>query len=194
MEREKQKQRDNKGSPGRYNHYTENYSVKDLIQRFDELETYITTYIEDSAQRLADVESGIKELNAIADERGKNINFTQETVKTLQQHFDRMEKGLLSEFKISQEIMRALLEHDMNIERAKFELKNEMERREQEMRQEQQREEAARLKAMEERAEKEEQARADFKRDIYRRFITIFAPALVAATAAVVTLIERLVP
>ncbi len=194
MEKEQQKQRDRKGSPGRYNQHSENYSVKDLVRRFDELETYITTYIEDSAQRLADVESGIKEIFTLAEERGKNMNFTQETVKTLQTHFDRMEKGLLTEFKISQEIMRALLEHDMNIERAKLELKNEIERREQEMRQEQQREEAARLKAAEERAEAEEQARADFKRDIYRRFITIFAPALVAATAAVVTLIERLVP
>jgi uncharacterized phage infection (PIP) family protein YhgE len=144
----------------------------ELFRRFDRIQTQIDEYIKESNRRLQALEE-----SHIT--RGERLNSFSQVVNTLQSHLERMEQGLLQEFKISQEIMRGMIEHDMSIERAKTEFKQQLETKEQEMKQQQAAREA-----------EEQKERAAFRRNLYIKLGTIGAPVLVAATTAIVKIIE----
>jgi hypothetical protein len=146
--------------------------IKELFKRLDRMQDQIDSYISESNKRLI----ALEETSAV---RGEKLTVTQETVIRLQQHLERMEQGLLQEFRISQDLMRAMIEHDMSIERAKTEFKQQLETKEQEMKQQQAAREA-----------EEQKERATFRRNLYIKLGTIGAPVLVAATTAIVKIIE----
>jgi hypothetical protein len=72
----------------------------------------------------------ITQLERLADKRGERVESLTNQIKGFENHLYRMENSLLNEFKISQEIMKSMLDHDLSIDRAKFEMKLELERRE----------------------------------------------------------------
>jgi uncharacterized coiled-coil protein SlyX len=145
----------------------------ELFRRFDRIQKQIDRYIQDSSARLKKLE----EKSAV---QGERLSASGEVVATLQKHLERMETGLLQEFKISQEIMRGMIEHDMSIERAKQEFKIELEKKEAEILQQQ------RQAALE-----YEQQRREFRRQLYIKIGGIGVPIIVTLTTIINNYLER---
>lgn len=146
--------------------------IKELFRRFDRIQNQIDNYIQDSNNRL-------RALEEVTAARGEKLDATQQIIYTLQSHLERMETGLLQEFKISQEIMRAMIEHDMSIERAKQDFKIELEKKDKELQQRQAEQELENKKA-----------RNDMQRQLFIKLGAIGAPLLIAGTTLAIKFIE----
>lgn len=142
-------------------------------------------YYKDKVKRLEkDVETlegQINTLEKISERREGQINGYTGQVKSLEKQLDRMEKTLLNEFKISQGILKSMVENDWQIERSKFELEQETERKKQELEGQQR---SFEIETMRE--------RRAMKKDIYIKVATIFLPILTALATAISLLIQKL--
>lgn len=148
--------------------------VRELFNRFDAIQNKLTRYIEKSSRRMAAIEEMV-----VA--KGNRVKDHEKEIFSLQRNLERMEQGLLQELKTSQDIMRAMIEHDMNIEKAKNEFRLELEKQESELKRRQT-----------EMTLHNERQREEMKRSLYVKMAGIGAPVLIAFTTFIVKFLERL--
>lgn len=146
----------------------------ELFKHFEKMQTQLDHYIKSTNERLRNLEE-------ITASRGERFEAFHESLQMFKEHLNRMETGLLQEFRISQQLMKSLIEHDMSIERAKFDFQMKLEEKQNEMKRQQ---EALELQ--------NKQAREELKRSLYLKLGTIGAPILISATAVIVKVIESL--
>lgn len=150
------------------------HTTKELFEHFEKMQRQLERYIKHTNKRMSDLEK-------ITASRGEKFEAFQESLNLFKEHLNRMESGLLQEFRLSQQLMKSLLEHDMSIERAKFDFQLKLEEKQNEMKRQQQELEL-----------KNKQAREEMKRNLYLRLGVIGAPILVAVTTFIVKFIENL--
>lgn len=151
-----------------------------LKQRLDRLENTVDYLAQEGGKRaqvLTDRITHLEEVAAASRERQESFNAS---IGNLQSHLYRMENSLLQEFKISQEIMKTMLDHDMSIEKAKFDLKMEMERKQQEFAAKQKEQELA-----------FKQERREFRKQLYIKLGTIGLPIITALATGIAYALEN---
>lgn len=151
----------------------------DLRDRLQKMETRFERYLEMGSIRARELEQRIAAIEKVgAGQDEKILNHFRE-VQSLERHLNRMENSLLKEFKISQDIMKSMLDHEFAIDKAKLDLKLEMERREAEILNEQKNLEM-----------KLKQERRQFRREIIIKAGAIGLPILTALVTAISYMIE----
>lgn len=144
-----------------------NFTTRELLERFDNIQGQLNRYVKSTNKRLHDLER-------TAEGRGERLEAFNETVSLLRDHLHQLESGLLQEFRLSQSIMKSMIEHDLSIEKARVEFEQKL--------QEQQRQQELENK----------KAREEMKRQLYMRLGTIGAPLLIAATALITRWIDSI--
>ena len=154
---------------------------EEISKRLGRVEDELTYHIRESSNDHRRTEKRLRRIEEAAASRKERLDQNSRQIKNLAAQIERMETGLLAEFKISQEIMKAMLEHDMGIERAKFDLKSEMERKQKEH------EQAQKAHEMQMKAE-----RKKFRRDLYIKLGAVALPILTALASGIAFLIQNL--
>lgn len=149
-------------------------------RRLDKLEAVYDEISRKGSERARELEQRIAHLESVAEVRAEQLNGHSREVKSLENHLSRMENTLLKEFKISQDIMKSMLDHEWAIDKAKMDLKIEMERKEAEMLNEQ--------RNFELQAKKD---RTEFKRNLYIRIGAIGLPILTALATGISLMLEN---
>ena len=121
-----------------------------LMQQLANIKDNLTAFIDEAEKRLGTLESRTSTLSAYDTE-----------IRELKEHIKRMETGLHLDFKTTQDILRARLEHEMNIERARLDFEQQLKQKENEL--------------------KEQQVK--IRNDLLLKIGGIIAPILIAAAA-----------
>lgn len=143
-----------------------------LLERMSNHETKFAQFSAQCTERMKTLEQLVKE-------KSGSIDRYNEEHKQLREDFVRMEQGLLNEFRISQSIMQAMIEHDMSIEKAKLEMKQQIELKDKEMQNKQKEAQLA-----------NEQARKDLVRQMWVRIGVVVLPI----ATALATLLSNVLP
>lgn len=141
-----------------------------LKKKVEKLETEVET-----------LEGQIIKLEKISERREGQIQGYTKEVKSLEKTIDRMEKSLLNEFKISQGILKSMVENDWEIERTKLQLEQEIERKKQELDGQQRSYEI-----------ESKQQGQKIRRELIRKIVLIFLPVLTALATGTSLLIQKL--
>ena len=121
-----------------------------LMQQLANIKDNLTAFIDEAERRIGTLESKTSSLSAYESE-----------IRELKEHIKRMETGLHLDFKTTQDILRARLEHEMNIERARLDFEQQLKQKESEL--------------------KEQQTK--IRNDLLLKIGGIIAPILIAAAA-----------
>lgn len=147
-------------------------SENELVIQLESMKADIARFVRESNRRLTELE------NLHDDETEKRTIYEQQ-IKDLKDHISRMESGLHLDFKTTQDILKARLEHEMNIERARLDFEQKLGEKEAELRAENER-----------MLLRERESREEFKKKLYLRIGGILTPILVALTAFIIKMIE----
>lgn len=153
--------------------------MEDVKRRLDRLERQLEKYFDTADNLHRGYEKRLGELERKGDARDERLNSHAEAVKALGKQIDRLEGTLLQEFKISQDIMKSMLDHEWQIDKAKMDMKHEIERREAEY--------LSEAKSLE---LKMKQERAAFRREMYFKAGAIGLPVLTALATGLSFLIQ----
>lgn len=145
------------------------------------MERYIEQRFERIEKDIRDMDDQINVLEKISEGRSKQIEGYLKEIRGLEKQLDRLENTLLNEFKISQGILKSMVENEWEIDRAKLDLKQETERKKQELEGQQR---SFEIETMRE--------RRAMKKDIYIKVATIFLPILTALATGISLLIQKL--
>lgn len=107
--------------------------MEELKRRFERIELNQERYHDEMNNLFRQVERRISEIERKDEGQDQRLLNHSREVAALSKHLDRMENTLLKEFKISQDIMKSMLDHEWAIDKAKLDMKMELERREAEM-------------------------------------------------------------
>ena len=93
-----------------------------LMVQLANIKDNLTAFINEAERRIGSLESKTSNLSAYDSE-----------IRELKDHIKRMETGLHLDFKTTQDILRARLEHEMNIERARLDFEQQLKQKENEL-------------------------------------------------------------
>ena len=130
-----------------------------LMQQLANIKDNLTAFINEAERRIGHLESTTSSLSAYEYE-----------IRELKEHIKRMESGLHLDFKTTQDILRARLEHEMNIERARLDFEQQLKQKESEL--------------------KEQQVR--IRNDLLLKIGGIIGPILIAAAAFITNWLNNL--
>lgn len=130
-----------------------------LMVQLANIKDNLTAFIDEAERRIGHLESTTSSLSAYEYE-----------IRELKEHIKRMESGLHLDFKTTQDILRARLEHEMNIERARLDFEQQLKQKESEL--------------------KEQQVR--IRNDLLLKIGGIIGPILIAAAAFITNWLNNL--
>lgn len=106
------------------------FAENDLVIQLETMRQNIAAFVQESDERLSRLETS----------ENTKLSIYDEQIKDLKDHIKRMESGLHLDFKTTQDILKARLEHEMNIERARLDFDHKLRQKQSELQEEQQRE------------------------------------------------------
>ena len=124
-----------------------------LMVQLNNMNVNLSNFIQEAEARLHALETS-----------QKDISDHHKQIRDLKEHISRMESGLQLDFKTTQDILKARLEHEMNIERARLDFDQRLKEKETEL--------------------KEQQVK--IRNDLLLKIGGIILPVLVAAAAFIV--------
>lgn len=159
-------------------------AFNELLNKFEDIQGQLSTFVADGQEQLNRFK---KKLARMDQDKAEALDVKQLATQ-LQQvagQLGTMESGILQEFRVSQEIMRNMIEHDLSIEKQKIALKLEMEKKKADI-------EANLLEQQNAMNLQRQQDAAAFRKKLWIQVGTILTPILVALTTIVVKIIEGL--
>ena len=99
------------------------FSENQLIIQLETMQQNISAFVSESNRRLDKLEKSQQ------DDETKSAVYERQ-IQDLKDHISRMENGLQLDFKTTQDILKARLEHEMNIERARLDFQQKLEEKE----------------------------------------------------------------
>lgn len=167
----------------------------DLLQQFDEIQQQISFFVDGGQKELARFKSKLNQMNTTKADTTE-VKRLGDQLQVVANQLGTMENGLLAEFRVSQSLMRNMIEHDMTLETQKVALKLEMDRKkadiESSLLEQQNQMNLEREKEREAWNLEREKEKIAFKRKLIFQIGGIITPIIAAATAAVIKIIESL--
>lgn len=156
----------------------------ELLQQFDDIQKQINSFVDGGQKELERFRSKLDRMDTRKADTAE-VKRLGDQLQTVSTHLGTMENGLLAEFRVSQSLMRNMIEHDMNAESQKLALQLEMDRKKSDI-------ETALFEQQNQMEIERQKERAAFKKKLVLQIAGILGPILIAATAAVIKIIEAL--
>lgn len=111
---------------------SEQKKFSDLLDLFDTIQRKLNNFVIEGGEQLQKIERRVRDLEDGVIKKQEIENLARD-LETIRRQIGTMESGLISEFRVSQEIMKNMIEHDMSIEKAKFDFKMQLDKQKQDL-------------------------------------------------------------